>query len=58
MNGLKKSAKSRGSQWFAQFAHWSHTGHENGKCGFVDVFREAHLSTFDPRGQGNVLRGS
>ena len=29
-----------------------------GNVGSVDVFRAAHLSTFDPRGQGNALRGS
>ena len=34
VNGLKKSAKNRGSQWHAQSAHLAHTGHENGKCGF------------------------
>ena len=26
--------------------------------GSVHVFRAAHLFTFDPRGQGNALRGS
>ena len=31
---------------------------KTGNVGSVDVFRAAHLSTFDPRGQGNVLRGS
>ena len=46
MNGLKKSAKNRGSQWHAQSAHLTHTGHVKGsahlthtvhvkgKCGF------------------------
>ena len=31
---------------------------KTGNVGSVDVFRAAHLSTFDPRGQGNVLRES
>ena len=34
MNGLKKSAKNRGSQWHAQSAHLAHTGHVKAKCGF------------------------
>ena len=34
MNGLKKSAKNNGSQWYAQFAHCVHTGYIEGKCGF------------------------
>ena len=38
VNGLKKSAKNRGSQWYAQSAHWAHTCHENGKCGFCGRF--------------------
>ena len=50
MNGLKKSAKNRLSQWHAQSAHLTHTGHENGNVGSVDVFRAAHLFTFGPRG--------
>ena len=48
MNGLKKSAKNRESQWHAQSAHLAHTGHEN--VGSVDVLRAAHLFTFGPRG--------
>ena len=39
VNGLKKSTKNRGSQWYAQSAHWAHTGHENGKCGFCGRFQ-------------------
>ena len=31
VNGPKKSAKNWGSQWYAQSAYWSHTGHEKGK---------------------------
>ena len=58
MNGLKKSAKNRGSQWHAQSAHLAHTGHENGNVGSVDAPRTAHLFTFGPRGQGISLRGS
>ena len=50
MNGLKKSAKNRESQWHAQSAHLTHTGHENGNVGSVDVFSAAHLFTFGPRG--------
>ena len=34
VNGLKKSAKNRGSQWYAQSAHCAHTGHVKGTCGF------------------------
>ena len=50
MNGLKKSAKNKGSQWHAQSAHLAHTGHVKGNVGSVDVFRAAHLFTFVPRG--------
>ena len=39
VNGLKKSAKNRESQWHAQSAHLAHTGHENGKCGFCGRFQ-------------------
>ena len=31
---------------------------KTGNVGSVDVFREANLSTFDPRRQGNALGGS
>ena len=31
--GLKKSGKDRGSQWYAQSANCSHTGHIKLKCG-------------------------
>ena len=31
---------------------------KTGSVGSVDVFRAAHLFTFGPLGQGNVLRGS
>ena len=58
MNGLKKSAKNRGSQWYAQSAHWAHRDHENVKCDSVDVFRVGQLFTFGPRGQGIALKGS
>ena len=58
MNGLKKSAKNRGSQWHAQSAHWPTQVTKTGNVGSVDVFRAAHLFTFGPRGQGNELRGS
>ena len=34
VNGLKILAKNRGTQWYAQAAHCSHTGHDKGKCGF------------------------
>ena len=52
--------KNRGSQWHAQSAHLTHTGHENGKCGFSgrSPTRTAQLFTFGPRGQGISLRGS
>ena len=36
---LKKSAKNRGSQWYAQSALLTHTGHKNGKCGFCGRFQ-------------------
>ena len=31
MNGLKKSAKNKGSQWHAQSAHLAYTGYVKGK---------------------------
>ena len=31
---------------------------KTGNVGSVDVFSGAHLFTFGPRGQGNLLRGS
>ena len=58
VNGLKKSAKNKGSQWHAQSAHCAHTGHVKGKCGFSGCPRRAQLFTFGPRGQGISLRGS
>ena len=62
VNGLIKSAKNRGRQLYALSAHWAHTDHENGKCGFCGrfqgrAFSAADLSTFDPRGQSVALRG-
>ena len=32
VNGLKKSAKNRGSQWYDQSANCAQTGHVKGKC--------------------------
>ena len=58
MNGLKKSAKNKGSQWHAQSAHLAHTGHVKGNVGSLDAPRTAQLFTFGPRGQGISLRGS
>ena len=58
MNGLKKSAKNGGGQWYAQSAHGPTQVTKTGNVGSVDVFRAAHLSSFGPRGQGNALRGS
>ena len=45
MNGIKKSAKNRGSQWYAESAHWPTqvTIREN-VCS-VNVFKAAHLFT-------------
>ena len=37
---------------------WNTQVMKTGSVGSVDVFRAAHLFTFGPRGQGNVLRGS
>ena len=34
VNGLKKSAKNTGSQWYAQSAQCAHTGRGKGKCWF------------------------
>ena len=34
VNGLKKSAKNMGSQWYALSALCAHTGRVKGKCGF------------------------
>ena len=58
MNGLKKSAINKGSQWHAQSAHLAHTGHVKGNVGFLDAPRTAQLFTFGPRGQGISLRRS
>ena len=55
MNGLKKSAKNKGSQWHVQSATQV-TLREN--VGSLDAPRTAHLFTFGPRGQGISLRGS
>ena len=58
MIGLKKSAKNRGSQWYAQSAHGPTQVTKTGNVGSVDVFRAGNQSTFGPRGQGIALRGS
>ena len=58
MNGLKKSAKNRGSQWYAQSAHCANTGRDKGNVGSLDAPRASQLFTFGPRGQGIALRGS
>ena len=39
MNCVLYTTENRGSQWYAQFANWAHTGHENGKCGFCGRFQ-------------------
>ena len=39
VNGIKKSAKNWGSQWYTQSAHLAHTSHENWKCGFCGRFQ-------------------
>ena len=39
VDGLKKSAKNKGSQWYAQSEHCAHTGHENRKCWFCGRFQ-------------------
>ena len=56
MNGIKKSTKNRGSQWYAESAHWPTqvTIREN-VCS-VNVFKAAHLFTvLFLGGQGNAL---
>ena len=58
MNGLKKSAKNRGSQCYAQSAHCAHRGRVNWNVGSLDAPRASQLFTFGPRGQGIALRGS
>ena len=35
----KKSAKNRGSQWYAQSVHLDQTDHKNGKSGFCERFQ-------------------
>ena len=50
MNGLKKSAKNKESQWHAQSAHLDHTGQVRENVGSLDAPRTAHLFTFGPRG--------
>ena len=58
MNGLKKSAKNKGSQWHAQSAHLAYTGYVKGRSqvtlresvGSLDAPSTAHLFTFGPRG--------
>ena len=49
MNGLKKSAKNRESQW-PSLPTWPTQVTKTGNVGSVDVFRAAHLFTFGPRG--------
>ena len=56
MNGLNKSAKNRGSQWYVQSAHCAHTGRVKGNVGSLDAPRASQLFTFGPRGQGVALR--
>ena len=58
MNGLKKSAKNRGSKCYAQSAHCAQTGRVKGKCGSLDAPRASQLFTFGPGWQGIALRGS
>ena len=38
VNGLKKSAKNNGNQWYEQSAHCEHTGRVKVKCGFCGRF--------------------
>ena len=52
VNGLEKSAKNWGSQWYAHSAHLAHTGHENGKCGFCGRFQGGPSIHIWPQGAG------
>ena len=58
MNGLKKSAKNRGSQWYAQSDHCPTQVALRANVGSLDAPRASQLFTFGPRGQGNALRGT
>ena len=54
----KKSAKNRGSQWYAMSAIVPTEVTLKGNVGSLDAPRTAQLFTFGPRGQGISLRGS
>ena len=56
MNGLKKSAKNRNGMPSLPTMPTQIT--KTGNVGSVDIFSEAHLFTFGPRGESNALRGS
>ena len=58
MNGLKKSAKNKGSQWHAQSAHSPTQVTLKENVGSLDAPTTAQLFTFGPIGQGISLRGS
>ena len=58
MNGLKKSAKNWGSQWYAHLPTRPTQVTKTGNVGSVDVFKAAHLFTFGQSGQDNALRES
>ena len=51
MNGLKKSAKNRGTNGMPSLPTWPAQITKTGNEGSVDVFRTAHLFTFGRRGQ-------
>ena len=55
MNGLKKSAKNRGSQWYAQSALCAHTGRVKGKCGSPDAPRAVHPIHIWPQWAGYCI---
>ena len=58
MNGMKKSAKNRESQWYAQSEHCAHTVTLRGNVGSLDALRASQLFIFGPKGLCNAFRGS
>ena len=50
-NGLKKSAKNRGRQWYAQSAQCAHTGHVKGNASSLDASRASQQFTVGTGGR-------
>ena len=57
MNGLKNPPKIGEANGMPSLPTGPRQVTKTGNVFSVDVFRVAHLSTFDPRGQSNALRG-